>query len=208
MTKVNVKFNGKVVNLIGKKYAEVATVAIDRSGKSYETVHNLKLGKGFAPAIGTYLAIAGTLESLEGLNWIEATSCVELKGAPEDLNMYAWVEGEAASSFFEPKSLTDEFSSKRPFGVASVKLNETQRQRGIVFNALISKMRENLKAGAIVRLAGRLQYRTYTNAEGKDMTVAEIICNNEWTKILKPSTRKNPFSFEVEPDMSGFGIKE
>ena len=208
MTKVNVKFNGKVVGLIGKKYAEVMTEAYAKNKDKYETVHTLRLGKGQLPAVGSYLSIAGTLETLDGINWIESTSYKELAEAPEDMNMYAWVEGEAASSFFEPKSLSDEFNSKRPFGVASVKLNDTQRQRGIVFNALISKMRENLKAGAIVRLAGRLQYRTYTNAEGKDMTVAEIICNNEWTKVLKPSTRKNPFSFETEPDMSGFGIKE
>lgn len=121
--------------------------------------------------------------------------------------MYAWIEGEAAASFFEPKSLTDEFSSKRPFGVASVKVNETRRQRGIVFNNLIATMRANLKAGALVRLAGRIQYRKYTNNENQEVEIPEIICNNEFTKIIKLSDRVNPFSFGTDDNtqiMVGF----
>lgn len=62
-TKVNVKFNGKVVAYVNKKYAQVATIAEDRTGKKYETLHNVKLPKGIKPEIGSYIAIAGTLES-------------------------------------------------------------------------------------------------------------------------------------------------
>ena len=207
MTEVNVRFNGVVVAANTKK-AVISTLAEDRNKKTYQTEHHVKLSKGVKLAEGSCVAITGTLESDGSTNWIEPKTCVLLDEKPEDMNMYAWVEGEAASSFFMPQGL-DEFSEKRPFGVASVKVSETRRQRGVVFNSLIATMKKNLKAGAIVRLAGRLQYRKFTTQAGEDREVAEIICNNEYTKVLKLSERANPFAFDgPDESMAGFGKAE
>jgi hypothetical protein len=205
---VNVKFNGLVIAATAKK-AVVATVALDRNKRSYTTDHTVKLNKNTKLAEGQYVAISGTLESDGMSNWIEPKACTLLGEAPSDQNMYAWVDGEAASSFFMPNN-GDEFSDARPFGVASIKVNETRRQRGVVFNNLIGVFKKNLKAGAVVRLAGRLQYRKFQDrATGETREVAEIICNNEYSKILKLSERINPFSFgddsaEDEALMAGF----
>ena len=208
MTRTNVKFNG-IVASANSKIAMVATVAIDKTGKTYRTEHRVKLSKGVKLAADTFVAITGYLDGNGHSNWVEIASCKILDSAPEDLNMYAWVDGEAASSFFMPTS-GDEFASARPFGVASVKLEGGKRQRGVVFNNLIGVFKKNLQAGAIVRLAGRLQYRQFPDkATGETREVAEIICNNEFSKVLKLSERINPFSFgedstEDEALMAGF----
>lgn len=190
MTKVNCKFNGKVVGR-SKVNITVQTEAIDRKGNIYTMDHVVKMPKGIKVEVGQYVTCSGYLESQDGSNWIDAFSAEVLKSNPGDLSMNAWIEGEASASFIEPSSTTGV-----PFGIATVKVDETRRQRGVIFNYLIPKMREQLKAGAIVRLAGRLQYRKYTDKEGTEREIPEIVCNNEYTKVVKLSTKSNPFSFE------------
>ena len=202
--RVSVNMTGKVV---GRKdgYTVVETVAIDKKGNEYNTPHNVKAPKGLKAA---YLHVEGHMDvDANGVNFIDPMKCDALDAvANSDCRMNAWVIGEAASNFIEPKSLKAP-TDKKPFGVASVKIGE-RFQRGIVFNNLIAIFRENLKAGALIRLAGRIQYREYEKPDtGEKRTVCEIICDNNYTEVLKASSRKSPFSFSADDIMVGINKK-
>jgi len=191
MTKVSVNANVKV---IGKEAGMtlVETIAIDRRGNEYSTVHNLKASKYKK---NEFLHIEGYLELENSVNFINPIKVSVLTDEPDDLKMNAWVQGETTSNFIEPKSLNTPIGeSKTPFGVVSVRV-EGRFQRGIIFNNLIATFRQFVKAGAIVLIAGRIQYRTFTNKDGVEQTVAEIICDNNYTQVVKASTKRNPFSF-------------
>jgi len=193
--KVNVNANVKV---IGREsgMSLVETIAIDRKGNEYSTTHNLKSSKSYKK--GELLHIEGHLELENGINFISPIKVSQLSEEPSDLKMNAWVEGETVSNFIEPKSLNTPIGeSKAPFGVVSVKV-QGRFQRGIVFNNLIATFRQFVKAGAVVLIAGRIQYRTFTNKDGQEQTVAEIICDNNYTQIIKASTKRNPFSFSED----------
>lgn len=199
-SKVNVNMTGEVVGKDGQ-YLTVETTAIDKKGNLYGTDHVIKPTKGMKASKGEFVHIEGQLDVDDnGLNFIEPkvfTVC-EDDAKPEDCRMNAWVVAEASSNFIEPQSLNSFGMDKKPFGVASVKVGN-RFQRGIVFNNLIAVFRKNLKAGAIVRLAGRIQYRKYEKPDtGEEKTVCEIICDNSYTEILKVSTKKNPFAFSSD----------
>jgi hypothetical protein len=212
-SKVNVNMTGEVVGKDGN-FLTVETTAIDKKGNFYGTEHTVKLAKGMKAVKGEFVHIEGHLDMDEnGLNFIEPKTFVVYDEAvePKDCRMNAWVVGEASSNFIEPQSLNSIGVDKRPFGVASVKVGN-RFQRAIVFNNLIAVFRKNLKAGAIVRLAGRIQYREYEKQDtGEKRTICEIICDNSYTEILKASTKKNPFAFSNEDGSDGImaasGIK-
>ena len=200
---VNVNFNARVTGKEGK-YLMVETIAIDRKGNEYGTEHVMELGKGMKASKGDYVHVEGTVSMNEdGVNLITASKCSLWPDEPADLRMNAWVVGEAASNFIEPKSIDEVGGDRKPFGVASIKLGN-RFQRGIVFNQLIPTFRKNLKAGAIFKMAGRLQYRKYIANDQTEKTVMEIVCDNNYTEILKASTKKNPFAFSEEDVMAGF----
>jgi len=199
---VNVNFNAKVIGKEGK-YLFVETIAIDRKGNEYGTEHTMELGKGMKASKGDYVHVEGTVGLNEdGENVITASKLALWPSEPTDLRMNAWIVGEAASNFIEPKSIEDIGGDRKPFGVASIKLGN-RFQRGIVFNQLIPTFRKNLKAGAIFRMAGRLQYRTYVANDQTEKTIMEIVCDNNYTEVLKASTKKNPFAFSEEDVMAG-----
>lgn len=196
--KVNINANVKVV---GKKdgFTQIETIAIDRKGNEYSTIHNLKSSK-FKK--GDFVHVEGHLEVADGVNFINPVKAVVLAAEPDDLKMNAWIQGETTSNFIEPKSLNAQpGENKAPFGVVSVRA-EGRFQRGIIFNNLIATFRQFVKAGATVLIAGRLQYRTFTNRDGIEQTVAEIICDNNYTQVIKASTKKNPFAFTSDEDDS------
>ena len=200
-TKVNVNFNA-IVTEKGNGFVKAATVAIDRKGNTYETEHLIQLGSKVKLSKGDYIHCEGHLDTNEnGVNLIEPVKLEVLAETPEDLKMNAWIVGEASSNFIEPKAIDDIASDKKPFGVATVKL-ANRFQRGIVFNNLIPIFRKNLKAGAVVRLAGRIQYRSYMDKDENERVNAEIICDNSHTEILKMSRRKNPFAFSEATEVS------
>lgn len=207
--RVNVNMTGEVVNK-GDEGIVVETTAIDRNGNLYGTEHLVKMAKTGKIAKGSFVHVEGHLDMDEsGVNYIEPTKFEVLAEAqaPEDCKMNAWIVAEASSNFIEPMSLNSIGTDKKPFGVASVKVGTGEKkrfQRGIVFNNLIALFRKNLKAGAIVKLAGRIQYRDYETKDGESRTVAEIICDNNYTQILKASTKKDPFAFSSsEPAVQG-----
>ena len=201
--KLNVNMNCEVTGKSGK-YLEVATIAIDKKGNEYQTIHIVAPAKGMKPKVGEYMHVEGTLDVDDnGINVIEPLNWSMLEDKPKDQRMNAWLTGEATSNFIEPKSIEDVASDKKPFGVATIKVGN-RFQRGIVFNQLIPVFRKNLKAGAIFKMAGRLQYRTFVDKDDNERTVCEVICDNNYTQILKASTKKNPFAFSSEDVMSGF----
>lgn len=197
--RVNVNMSGEVVEK-NSEYLMVETTAIDRKGNLYGTNHVVKMVK-HKVAKGSFVHIEGHLDMDEnGVNYIDPVKFEVLtdKLEPEDCKMNAWITAEASSNFIEPMSLNAVGLDKKPFGVASVKVGTGEQkrfQRGIVFNNLIALFRKNLKTGAIVKLAGRIQYRDYETKDGEARTVAEIICDNNYTAILKASTKKDPFAF-------------
>lgn len=196
-TRVNVNCTGQVVAKIGA-YLMVETIAIDKKYNQYKTAHNMKPLKGIKPLKGEYIHVEGHMDmDTEGVNFIDPTVCNILPEIPatEDQVMNAWITGEASSNFIEPES-------KTPFGVVSIKLQEKRFQRGIVFNSLISTFRKTLKTGAIVKIAGRLQYRTFEK-DGVERTVVEIICDNNYSEVVKQSTKANPFAFTTDDTMAG-----
>ncbi len=203
--KVNVNANVEVTGKEGK-YLTVDTIAVDRKGNEYRTQHYMKNPKAAKLTIGKFAHIEGHLDMDEnGINYIDPLEVTVLEEALEDMRMNAWITAEASSNFIEPKSLDLGKTEARPFGVATVKVGN-RYQRGIVFNNLIATFRKNLKAGALIRLAGRIQYRSFEK-DGVTKTIAEIICDNSYTEVLKASTKKNPFAFSKEEDsgvMAGF----
>jgi hypothetical protein len=190
--KVSVNANVKVV---GKESGMtlVETIAIDRRGNEYSTVHNMKSTKSHKK--NEMLHVEGHLELSDGINYINPIKIEVLKSEPSDFKMNAWVEGEVTTNFIEPKSLNAPIGEqKAPFGVVSVR-TQGRFQRGIVFNNLIATFRQFVKTGAVVFIAGRIQYRSFVNKDGQNQTIAEIICDNNYTKVVKASSLKNPFSF-------------
>lgn len=193
---VKINSNARVVEK-AKGFTIIETVAIDRRGNEYTTQHFLRSTKALKK--NEFVHVEGTLELENGINYINPIKLEKLASEPDDLKMNAWVQGEAAYNFLEPKSLnTLAGESKAPFGVVSIR-TKSGFQRGIIFNNLIATFRQFVKAGAIVLLAGRIQYRTFTNKEGVEQTVAEIIADNNYTQVVKASQKRNPFSFSEEP---------
>lgn len=192
-----VKLVGKVTKS-GKDGLVMRTVGIGKDGKEYPDDFYVQHNLPEPPKTGEKIELIATTEydQEDGSVWLQAKSVRPVTSTTDDANL-AIAEGTAHGVF----QFFERTQDKMSFGNGLLRVGEKKWQRGVAFGYLAHKLSKEFRAGAVVRMAGRLRKQSYEK-NGEDREVFEIILDAEHTKIIKKAPESNPYDFAgiAEPE--------
>ncbi len=197
-----VKLVGKVTKS-GKDGLVLRTVGIGKDGKEYPDDFYVQHNLPEPPKSGEKVELIATTEydQEDGSVWLQAKSVRPMISTVEDVNL-AIAEGTAHGVF----QFFERAQDKMSFGNGLLRVGEKKWQRGVAFGYLAHKLSKEFRAGAIVRMAGRLRKQSYEK-NGEDREVFEIILDAEHTKVLKKAPESNPYDFAGVTEAPETGVK-
>jgi hypothetical protein len=184
----------KMIGQVKKSNKEeliLETIGVGKGGEQYPEVYYMRHDLPEPPKPGESIQIIGktAYDGEDGTVWIQIDTCTPVTSNTPHINL-ARAEGEAVGIF----QYFEKSDGKMGFGNGLIKTGDKKWQRGVAFGFLAHKLAKVFKAGAIIRMTGRLRHQQY-DKNGTTKEMYEIILDAAHTEVLKAASNVNPYDF-------------